>query len=330
MTITSGGFTVVDDGTDYERWLEARRTSGTIGASQTAGILGLSPYSTPRDVWESMQPGAEPMAENRFTTWGTRLEAVIAEGAQVDFRETLGTVLPTPGLLVSKNVPFISATPDRLNADAAGDVWAVTEVKNGGSFTRDNWFEPYSTTPDVPAWYETQVQQQMWVRGVDRGFITALIGGNELILREVHLNEKFMEILIDEVEDWRDKYLLGETPPPLTDRDDFSKVTAVPGKRIDATQEILALVAERNILQPQASALEKRDKELKNTIRAFMGDATDLVDPSHGHTIVTWRQGADKTAFDLTQFALDHPHLYSEYLAAKKGSRTMTFTKVKG
>lgn len=316
-------------------WLNERSTGFRIGASESAAILGLSPWSSPLDVWESKQPGAEPIPETRHMTWGKRLEAAVADGAQVDFRDRLGTVLPSPGLLVSNDIEWLASTPDRENTFAKlgpsddltdAPVTAVTEIKTGSAFTRSNWWDE-NGAEIIPPYYEVQLQQQMLVRGVRRGFVAALLGGNELILREVAFSASFAELLVDELDEWRTRYLLGDERPPATvmDIDRFAgKPKGAPDASIIATNRILDLVQQRNVIQPAKSALDKADSAVKDQIRAFMGDQTELVD-AKGNLLVTWYAGAGKSAFDLNAFRAAHPAIYEEFLIEKPGNRTMLF-----
>lgn len=324
---------------DEGAWLGVRSSGYRIGASESAAILGLSPWSSPLDVWESKQPDAEPIQETRFMTWGKRLEAAIAEGAAVDFRDRLGVMCPSPGLLASTEYEWITATPDRENA--FGDIFdgtkgsvmlqdvpitAVTEIKSGSAYGRSNWWDE-DGLEIVPAYYEVQVQQQMFVRGVRRGFVAALLGGNELILREVDYSPSFIELLVDELDEWRSKYLLGDERPPagVMDLHRFvGKQKGAEDAQITATPRVLDLIQQRNVVQPAHSALTKTDKALKDEIRAFMGDQTELVD-ENGNLLVTWYTSPGKTKFDEKAFAAAHPAIYEEFLTERPGGRTMYF-----
>lgn len=310
-----------------EEWLDARRPFA--GASETAAILGLSPYSTPYDVWASKRPGAQPIQENRFITWGRRLEPVVAEWLEHDYPE-VGHLLPSPGLLASRTAPFLAATPDRENTwDEDGFVTAVTELKTGSAFTRKAWWDAESGEPAMPGYYEVQTQQQMFVRGVRKGYLGALLGGNELVLREVEYNERFIEILVNEVGEWWERHIVGDTPPPATARD----VWRFDGSRkdegavkIEATPRIMALVEKRNRLQPRVAMGKRLDDEIKGEIQAFMQDATVLVAPD-GRELVTWYRGADKETTDWKALEAAHPAIVKEFMVTRPGTRTMYFKK---
>lgn len=307
-----------------EIWLAKRPRF--IGASESAAILGLSPYSTPRDVWESKQPGAEPIPENRFMQWGKRLEPVVAEWLEHDYPQ-IGVLSMPEGLLASRDLPWLSATLDRENSwDEDGFVTGLTEIKTGSAFTRGAWWE--DGEPVVPPYYEVQAQQQMLVRGVRKAYVGALLGGNELILRDVEFNPAFAELLVDELDAWRQQYLIPGTPPPSTARDvwRFDGKPKGDAAKVVATDRVVDLWRQRLEVQPKASALKKQDDEIKGEIQAFMEDAGELVDDA-GKLLVTWYRGADKEVTDWKALAAAHPEIVAEFTSTAPGSRTMYFKK---
>lgn len=317
------------DAESEQQWLAKRMDY--IGASEAAAILGLSPWTTPLDVWDAKQPNAQPIPENRHMMWGKRLEPVIAQWLEVDYPE-VGRLTMPEGMIVSRDAPFLSATLDREASWADdGFVSGLVEIKNGSTFTRSAWWDPETREPIVPPYYETQAQQQMFVRGVRRGFVGALLGGNELIIREVEYNERFIEILVNELGDWQDRYVVAQTPPPPSPRDvwRFSGRTREEADvTVVADERIAHLVDRRNRLQPRLSAGGKLDDEIKDEIRAFMQDATVLVD-GEGKRLVTWYRGADKPYFDVPALKEAHPAIVEEFTRKVPGNRTMTFLKPK-
>jgi len=326
MTITSSPrYTVVNDGTNEETWLADRK--GFCSATDTAAIIGLSPYSTPLDVWTSKQPDAQPIEENRFTIFGKRQEANVADWFEADHPE-LGTLHPSPGLLASVDYPFIAATPDRERHLSDGTRSAF-EIKTGSEYTKDSWFDTYTRAPIAPLWYEVQVQQQTFVGDYAFGEIGAFIGGNHLLdPRRIDPDGAFIAIMLDQVADWWEAHIVRDVPPAPTRFDNIKALYPASGRKIDATPAIKAMVEKRNRLQPRLAAGKKLDDQLKGDLQAFMRDATELIDPDTGKVLVTWNEGVKPSSyFDANQFAIDHPDLYRQYVASKAPTRTMYFKK---
>ena len=65
--------------TNEERtaWLNERRKG--IGGSDVAAIIGLSPWTTPLDIYEQKLGIALPSEETEAMYWGTALEPAIRQ-----------------------------------------------------------------------------------------------------------------------------------------------------------------------------------------------------------------------------------------------------------
>ena len=62
----------------HDEWLAFRRNG--IGGSDMAALLGLNKWRSVLDVWLDKTGQTEPDTEgNRFTYWGIKLEALVAD-----------------------------------------------------------------------------------------------------------------------------------------------------------------------------------------------------------------------------------------------------------
>ena len=82
--------------TSRDHWLELRRMG--IGASDIAAVVGISPWSTPHQVWISKTtPDAPEPMTNEDMEWGLRVEGLIldetAERLKIDPAELVRGVL---------------------------------------------------------------------------------------------------------------------------------------------------------------------------------------------------------------------------------------------
>lgn len=160
-------------------WHEARRES--IAASEIAAVLGLSPWTSPFDLWWLKRTGDDSQTESKAMRRGRRYEALILE----DFAAEHPEFRVAPSVTVrSTDRPWQVATPDGLAYEtgtmpavpdllaAAGLVPVATvEAKTG---QRHEWGEP--GTDDVPVHYRCQVLWQMDVLGVNVAYLPVLFG----------------------------------------------------------------------------------------------------------------------------------------------------------
>lgn len=184
-------------GADRDDWLAARQQG--IGASEIAGVLGISPYESPFSLYWRKREGWTT-DDNPHMEAGRRLEDAIADWAadRIDPGESLA--FWPGGLYASAERPWQLATPDRLVGlmcttcggsstlawaglrncpDCLGDgrgnlvgaekLAAVLEVKHPGSW--DGFGD--DGTDEIPVHYRAQLLWQMDVMEVGEGYLAA-------------------------------------------------------------------------------------------------------------------------------------------------------------
>lgn len=295
MTKVPGlGGTLIVPAADYARskakWLAARRLG--LGASDAAAVLGLSPWSTPYTVYADKTADEAPKElSTEAIFWGHQLEDPIARATSKKYPH-LGKLAPSPGLLRDDTHPHILATLDRLlvprrRPDA--DPVAVLECKNVGLFMyREHWLDGVP-----PVYYQLQVQQQLFVTGLDHGYITALVGGN--YLPEPYLIERdddAIRMVAEYTAEWWETHIVGRQAPPLI-LADMERINSIyrgdPDlDPITATPEVLAHLGEYIDARRRRGAAEAEMERAVFPVKEFMGDHTALLDPS-GDPLATWK-----------------------------------------
>ena len=152
-------------------WHEYRRK--TVSASEVAAVLGISPYTSPFDLWWAKRLG-DVNPETPAMRRGKRLEPLILEDFQEEHPEFY---LDRAGLYVNAERPWQACTPDALAYETAGwaegrDPVAVVEAKTAGS--RDGWGT--EGTDEIPAHYRAQVLWQMDTLGLSVAYVPVWIG----------------------------------------------------------------------------------------------------------------------------------------------------------
>lgn len=108
-------YVITSDGRDRATWLAARRA--TIGASESAIVLGVSPWGSLIELWgekTGRAPRIEPETESEWTFWGHVLEDAICHGYGL---RTGRAAIPFQLGLRSTKWDWLSATPDALATD---------------------------------------------------------------------------------------------------------------------------------------------------------------------------------------------------------------------
>jgi putative phage-type endonuclease len=182
-------------------WLEYRRTMRN--ASETAAVLGVSPWLTPYQLW-LLKTGRKTQEVSAAMQHGTNLEPA----ARAAYEAQTGLVMQP--LVVQDGV--YSASLDGMTLD--GDL--IVEIKcpfRGQESAL--WKEVKAGW--VPDHYAAQIQHQMMVSGASLAHLW-VFDGTQGLLRPVERIDAATQ-RIHEVWEIFQGYIDSDTPPPLTDAD---------------------------------------------------------------------------------------------------------------
>ena len=198
--------------------------SGTIGGSNVAAIMGLSPWSGPFDVWEAATIGRERVTSPAMVR-GIRLEPITAALAE----EALGFTCVEPNVrtITKSDDPRFTASIDLEAWTKEGELAGLIELKTAG--LRANWRK------GVPSYYWPQLQHYLWVKNVDRGWFVCLqasdevfnlidtvedarraidLGSARLHVHAARRDPEYAEEVVPVLERFYDMYIATGTPPP--------------------------------------------------------------------------------------------------------------------
>jgi putative phage-type endonuclease len=182
-------------------WLEYRRTRRN--ASESATVLGLSPWTTLYQLW-LQKTGRSVQAVSNAMQRGTDLEPA----ARRAYEDKTGLVMQP---LVIEDADY-SASLDGMTLE--GDL--ILEIKCPMRGSRSDLWQDV-LADQVPAHYAVQLQHQLMVSGAAQAHLW-VFDGSVGILREVERNEDLMD-RIRQGWDAFQPYLDGDTPPPLSEAD---------------------------------------------------------------------------------------------------------------
>lgn len=182
---------------------QLRIRRGGVTGTDIGAILGLSPFSTPFDVWLAKMGKDEPREQTEDMERGTFLE----DGARQWYAHRTGALrVDQPGTVVSRRNPLVIATPDGV-AHFRDGVRAL-EIKMPGSSM--GWGEP--STDAVPSYYLPQVLWELAALDMERADVFAVLDGKPCIYH-VARDMELEGLLIEQAERfWRDHVVTGRAP----------------------------------------------------------------------------------------------------------------------
>ena len=308
-------------------WL-ALRQSG-IGGSDIAAILGVSPYATAYDVYQSKTQPLSDEDMNEFAYWGTVLEDTVAR----EFSKRSGLKIQNVNYLMRHPTHrFAIANIDRavVNRDVSGNVRfkdgklttdQIVEIKTASEYVGKNWGNEDSD--EVPDQYQCQAQWYMGVTGVDVCHMAVLIGGNKYRQYRIERNQDLIDVLFETAHDfWHNHVLAGIEPDATTLQNAKDKY---PRHDPDTTLDVAPDSETAKVFEHYES-LKAQEKELKTAITAAQTDLICQIQNNEtlaidGEVVATYKTQVSNR-FNSSQFKKDMPELAEQYIKQSE-SRVM-------
>lgn len=270
---------------DRAEWLKARRTG--VGASDIAAIMGISPWSTPFQVWASKVTELPEDEGSEAMRWGSILEETILD----EWEKENDKVVSRNQLIRSIDVPIMMATPDGFTFDSTGAP-AVAEAKNRSEWSWDS----------VPEYYRAQVQWQLAVTGYEIGYLIVLFAGRHLETFTIEADSDYQTAQIDAAgEFWK---LVEANEPPPTDGADNPLMASLWPSHVEQAVEIDPDAAIELYEARSADKLASdRRASAEATIKAMLVDADTAVVGQQ--VVATWRNNGKSRRFLVKGKALD-------------------------
>ena len=226
-------------------------------ASESAAVLGLSPWQTPYQLWLA-KTGRSEVKVTAAMQHGTALEPA----ARLAYEEHTGHVMQP---LVLSDAPY-SASLDGMTFDGS----LIVEVKcpfRGQS--SELWQQ--AVAGEVPLHYHCQIQHQLMVSGAELAHFWVFGDGHGLLV-EVKPDTAFMERIKQGWEVFQ-VFQDTDTPPPLSDAD-----TRVRNDAIWTEAAVAYIVAKRQS--------DEADKKLEVARTALMAIAEHSKEQGAGASVM--------------------------------------------
>jgi len=228
-----------------------------LGGSEIATAAGLNKFSTPLQLWMRKTGRDTSVIDNKHTRLGKKMESVVAETFLEDYPEK--TLSKCNSTFQDDVLDWATCTPD---------YWVykdeLLEIKTSGIWAKKEWEDG-----NAPDYAMIQLQWQMGICGVEKGYLAALIGGKDFFVKEVAFNKDVFAQLVELGDRFLD-YVRKDTPPSATYADDLSYIRPT-DQAVDLTAtDSIQMAMQFELLQKEVSELNaqiKLKEQTKDTIK---------------------------------------------------------------
>jgi putative phage-type endonuclease len=300
---------------DREAWLKAR--VGAIGGSEVAIVLGVSKWGSPYKLWASKTGLIEDRKDDtEILEFGRLVEPLIAK----KYAEKTGRKLINLGettMRRSPQYPWLQVTHDYMIAAGVEghDGPGVLSIKSVNPWDEGEWLEA-----EAPLKYQVQLQAELAASGCSWGSFAFLAWGQPMQWFDQKRDDKFIAMMDRECSKfWRG---VVEGIAPEIDGSDHTASAIklrypgeIEGKVVALPDDAAAWSDELERLAEERKTIEGREEELKNKLRAAIGDA-EIGECPAGGPVWTFKKSAKAAHFVKESV--------SRVLRRKKGKKEKT------
>lgn len=283
-----------------------------IGGSDVAGILGISPWKTPLDVYmDKVQPRNSEPDRNKARVFarGKRMEPYVIDM----LAEESGLEIVARGnRYLDAEHPFLAA-----EIDAEAKTGENIEIKTVSPFKAWEWGE--EQTDSVPVHYTAQAMHGLMVTGRKVCIFGVLIGGDDFRIYRVERDQETIDaIRAKELEFWQ-RVQRKEPPEATRVSDILAMFDRDAGTSLEADTKTLQAIGRMREINAITKPLNDEFADLREQVQLYMRDAAVL--KMDGQPLATWKsQTANR--FNQTAFKEAHPDLFEQF---KQASQSRVF-----
>lgn len=315
-----------------------------LGGSDIAGVMGLSPWQTPLQVYERKTSGVPELLtdeKRRFFARRKRQEPVIAEMLLDEYgiEVTRLSLDADPNRYRDEEYPFMAAEidfeclmseaireafPDRPQLCAIPDgVLLNGEIKTVHPFSAKHWGEQGSE--DVPIHYAAQVMHGLGITKRPATIVAALFGIDNLLAFPVMADPDTIAAVRAKAVAFWTEHVVPRIPPDPINMDDMMRLLSrVNGRPVEADEETIARLSALRRIRGDMAAMENEKKELEFQIADYVrrqwaidpGMETQALDDAvltfGGQKVATWK-GQSRTTVDGKALAKAHQSIFNQY-----------------
>lgn len=308
------GFTILPEfEQDSHEWHEARRSS--LGASEVAAVLGLSPWQTPLSVWRTKVLGETNQINPDAAYWGHAHEATIAQWIR-DTHPEIGEVTSVGWSVRSHQHPWLTASPDRLILETNPTI--PVELKTDDGFARESWADA------VPDYYRIQSIVQQGIQGAPFGWLAVLHGTKTAELIRIPFDPTVWEQIVRITGEWWQAHVVeGVAPDPVTSAEAVELWPGDEAITVEGDERLYELWETYGLMQAEQVEVSQQLDAVKLELQKAMKDAVALT--YQGRELFTWKPRKGATRWDTKALEADLPDLATKYKV--QGADTRTFLR---
>lgn len=299
----------------------------TVGSSDVAAILGISPWQSQWDVWARLT-GLVPrysQTDTQAQARGRWMEPALASRYALDRQVE---VWPGPQIGHEPMIgpePWMHARPDYYARSAAEGAWLL-EVKT--TRTYDGWGA--DGTDKAPPHYLVQCVWEAVVCLSERvDLVSYATIDEEQRIYLIRPTERLRRSLVERVRDWFEHHVVEGEPPAIDGSSGCMAAllarhpVATPKTWVEATTADLAIAKDLVRVRQELAHLADAKVELENKFRDRIGDAYGLRDGKD--LIATWGARKGSVKIDADRLRTELPEIAARYTTVGKPSRSFRF-----
>jgi len=307
-----------------------------ISATMAAVIAGVSPYSSPFELWSRFE-GVETKREE---TYAMRRGTFMEPGVIKEFQRETKLRVRRPRRVFDPNFWFtteeygfpMGALLDGITEDSTGP--AGVEAKTANPWGAHEWlykdWEDASANDRIPLVYFMQCQHQLACTGWQHIYVPADVGGN-FVWRLIKRDDEIISMLTDRERDFWINNVLAHKPPVADDSEATSRAIAArwPSSTPEFVEETpdpeIARLAQVYVAEGQTLTKLKKERDgTGNRLRVILKNREALI---AGDYKISWKSYM-KRKFDLARFRNEQPELAEKY-TVEDPQRPLKVTEMK-
>ena len=260
-----------------KEWLDFRR--GGIGGSDVAAVMGVSPFTTARDLYFD-KLGIKPVIDIN-DNWvakevGHLLEPLVAK---IFEKKTGLKVIQIKKMFSHPTYKYMYADVDFFIETADGRR-GILEIKTSNHNNRSKW-----DNNAIPYNYELQVRHYLAVTDLDFAYIACLFSNSDsdFLYREIIRDRDFEQAIIEAEGYFWNEYILNEIEPPYTENGDMILesirrrygASGASKSEMKLNDDEFLLVEKYLKLKDEKAKLDKKSEELENEIKRTYAPIVD-------------------------------------------------------